>query len=62
MGGYLYHRSFINFVLYCFEGRKNVKWVCVLLDFKQYFRSCVTALIILSQCYLNPTSSYTKAE
>lgn len=36
--------------------------VCVLLDFKQYFRNCVTALIIFPQCYLNRTTSYTKAE
>lgn len=28
------------------RGKREREMVCVLLDFKQYFRSCVTALII----------------
>lgn len=41
---------------------RECEMVCVLLDFKQYFRSRVTALIIFFQCCLNCTTSYTKAE
>lgn len=53
--------SLIWFFTVLREERER-EMVCVLLDFKQYFRSCVTALIIFSQCYLNRTNSYTKAK
>lgn len=53
--------SLIWFFTVLREERER-EMVCVLLDFKQYSRSCVTALTIFSQCYLNRTTSYTKAE
>lgn len=46
MGGYLYYGSFIYLLLPCLKEEKECEMVCVLLNFKQYFRSCVTALII----------------
>lgn len=53
--------SLIWFFTVLREERER-EMVCVLLDFKQYYRSCVTALIIFPQCYLIRTTSYTKAE
>lgn len=61
-GAVCMNRSFINLVFTVLREEREREMVCVLLDFKQYFRSCVTALIIFSQCYLNRTASYTKAK
>lgn len=46
-GEYLYHESFINFGSLLFlRKERELEVVCVLLDFKQYFRSCMTAYVI----------------
>lgn len=42
--------SLISFFTILREEREY-EMVCVLLDFKQDFRSCVTALTTFAQCY-----------